>query len=401
MGVLFLDIDNDNDDDLYIVSGGSEFEEHSSFYQDRVYINDGKGNFSKGANVLPQINSSGQTIKASDIDNDGDLDLFVGGRVIPNKYPYAPESYILINENGKFYNRTETIAPAIKNIGLVTDAVFSDYDNDNDKDLIVVGEWMPITVFKNDNGIFKIAKNETLKNTEGLWFSIESTDIDNDGDMDYFVGNLGLNTKYKASVKKPFHVFCDDFDNSGTYDIVLTSNYKGTLVPSRGRECSSQQMPFIKDKFPTFSEFAEATLEDIYSKAALDKALHLKVHMLNSVFLENDGNGNFEIKSLPKMLQIAPIMDFEFINIDNNKAKEIIAIGNHYNAEVETVRYDASLGSVLSYKDKKFEVLNMNKSGFINIGNSKDIITINKKNDTILLITNNNDRVNLFSTKNK
>jgi len=401
LGVLFIDIDNDKDNDLYIVSGGTEFKENSSLYQDRVYINDGKGNFSKGKNILPKITSSGQTIKASDIDNDGDLDLFVGGRVIPNKYPYASESYILINENGKFYNRTKTIAPAIKNVGLVTDAVFSDYDNDNDEDLIIVGEWMPITIFENNNGIFKSVVNNSLKNTEGLWFSIESTDIDNDGDLDYFVGNLGLNTKYKASTKKPFHVFCDDFDNSGTYDIVLTSNYKGTLVPSRGRECSSQQMPFIKDKFPTFSEFAEATLEDIYGKEALSKALHLKAYMLNSVFLENDGNGSFEIKSLPKMLQIAPIMDFEFVNIDNDKNKEIIAIGNHYNAEVETVRYDASLGSILSYKDKKFKVLDINETGFINLGNSKDIIKINKKNETILLITNNDDRINLFNMLNK
>ena len=401
LGVLFLDIDNDNDNDLYVVSGGAEFEANSNLYQDRIYINDGKGNFSKDKNVLPKINSSGQTIKASDIDGDGDLDLFVGGRVIPNKYPYAPESYILINENGKFYNKTETVAPAIKNVGLVTDAIFSDYDNDNDEDLIIVGEWMPITIFENNNGTFKPIVNDSLKNTEGLWFSIESTDIDGDGDMDYFVGNLGLNTKYKASAKKPFNVFCDDFDNSGTYDIVLTSNYKGTLVPSRGRECSSQQMPFIKDKFPTFNEFAEASLEDIYGKDALDKALHLKVKMLNSVFLENNGNGNFTIKSLPKMLQIAPIMDFEFIDLNNDKRKEIIAIGNHYNAEVETVRYDASLGSILSYKDKDFKILSINETGFINVGNSKNIITINKKEDTILLITNNDDRVNLFNVLNK
>ncbi|WP_052143660.1 VCBS repeat-containing protein [Wocania ichthyoenteri] len=401
LGVLFLDFDNDNDNDLYVVSGGAEFEENSSLYQDRIYINDGKGNFSKGKNVLPKINSSGQVIKASDIDNDGDLDLFVGGRVLPNKYPYAPESYILINENGKFYNKTKTIAPAIKNIGLVTDAIFSDYDNDNDEDLIIVGEWMPITIFENNNGTFKPVANDSLKNTEGLWFSIESADVDADGDMDYFVGNLGLNTKYKASTKKPFHVFCDDFDNSGTYDIVLTSNYKGYLVPSRGRECSSQQMPFIKDKFPTFNEFAEATLEDIYGKEALDKALHLKAHMLNSVFLENDGGGNFSIKSLPKMLQIAPIMDFEFIDINNDNQKEIIAIGNHYNAEVETVRYDASLGSVLSYKDKKFKILDIDKTGFINVGDSKDIITINRKNGTMLLITNNDDKVNLFNIQNE
>ncbi|MCF7569534.1 VCBS repeat-containing protein [Sabulilitoribacter arenilitoris] len=401
LGVLFLDIDNDKDNDLYVVSGGAEFEENSNLYQDRIYINDGKGNFSKGKNILPKITSSGQTIKASDIDNDGDLDLFVGGRVIPDKYPYAPESYILINENGKFYNKTKTIAPAIKNVGLVTDAIFSDYDNDSDEDLIVVGEWMPITIFENNNGTLKPIENNSLKNTEGIWFSIESVDIDNDGDIDYFVGNLGLNTKYKASTKKPFHVFCDDFDNSGTYDIVLTSNYKGTLVPSRGLECSSQQMPFIKDKFPTFTEFSEASLEDIYGKVALEKALHLKVHMLNSVFLENDGGGNFSIKNLPKMLQIAPIMDFEFIDINNDNQKEIIAIGNHYNAEVETVRYDASLGSILSYKNKTFEIIDMEETGFVNIGNSKDIIAINKKEGSTILITNNDDRVNLFNLHNK
>ncbi|MFD1161026.1 MULTISPECIES: VCBS repeat-containing protein [Hwangdonia] len=399
LGVLFIDIDNDDDFDLYVVSGGAEFEENSSLYQDRVYINDGKGNFSKGENILPKINASGQVVRASDIDNDGDLDLFVGGRVIPNKYPYAPESYILINENGRFHNKTASIAPAIKNVGLVTDAIFTDFDNDNDNDLIVVGEWMPITIFENNNGKFTPVVNNSLKNTEGLWFSIKGTDIDDDGDMDYFVGNLGLNTKYKASTEKPFHVFCDDFDNSGTFDIVLTSNYKGTLVPSRGRECSSQQMPFIKDKFPTFYEFAEATLEDIYGKEALDKALHLKVHMLNSVFLENNGDGSFNIKSLPKMLQIAPIMDFEFVDINNDNRKEIIAVGNHYFAEVETVRYDASLGSVLSYKDKGFEVLDLKETGFVNEGNSKDIITINKKNDTILLITNNNDKVNVFNVQ--
>lgn len=401
LGVLFIDIDNDNDSDLYVVSGGAEFEENSGMYQDRIYINDGKGNFTKDKNILPKIHASGQTVKASDIDNDGDLDLFVGGRIIPDKYPYAPESYILINENGKFRNKTEAIAPEIKSIGLVTDAIFSDYDNDDDDDLIVVGEWMPITIFENNNGKLKLAANNSLDKTEGLWFSIESTDIDNDGDLDYFVGNLGLNTKYKASEKKPFHVFCDDFDNSGTYDIVLTSNYKGTLVPSRGRECSSQQMPFIKDKFPTFTEFSEATLEDVYGKEALDKALHLKVHMLNSIFLENNGNGNFSITSLPKMLQIAPIMDFEFIDINNDNNKEIIAIGNHYNVEVETVRYDASLGSVLLYKNKAFKTLSLDKTGFENIGNSKDIITINKKEGATLFVTNNDSRMNLFDLQNK
>ncbi|WP_242117421.1 VCBS repeat-containing protein [Aestuariivivens sediminicola] len=395
LGVLFFDADNDGDQDLYVVSGGSEFEQGSMYYQDRLYINDGNGDFTKSLDRLPKISSSGQCVKASDIDGDGDLDLFVGGRVIADKYPYPPLSYILINENNKFIDKTESVCPQIRNVGLVTDAIFTDYDNDGDDDLIVVGEWMPITIFQNNNGVLE-AVEDVLQDTEGLWFSIEAEDIDKDGDVDYFIGNLGLNTKFKASKEKPFHVFCDDFDNSGTYDIVLTSNYKGYLVPSRGRECSSQQMPFIKEKFPTYTEFAEAKLEDIYGEEALERALHLKATTLKSIFLENTGEG-FIIKELPREFQIAPIMDFEFLDIDKDGSNEIIAIGNHYNSEVETVRYDASYGNVMAFNKGDFKVYDLSATGFLNIGNSKDVITLKHSDGNMILVTNNNDHVNLFS----
>jgi len=398
LGVLFFDVDSDNDQDLYVVSGGSEFEAKSAFYQDRIYLNDGNGNFSKSNNALPEINSSGQTVKASDIDNDGDLDLFVGGRIIPDKYPYAPKSYILINENGKFQDKTDSVAPSISNVGMVTDAVFTDYDNDGDDDLMLVGEWMSIRLFENVNGTLQPKQNKALEHTEGLWFSIEANDIDNDGDTDYFVGNLGLNTKFKASKEKPFHVFCDDFDNSGTYDIVLTSNYKGTLVPSRGKECSTQQMPFIKDKFPSFQEFANASLADIYGEDELDKALHYEVVMLESIFIENLGNGEFEIRKLPRATQIAPIMDFEIVDVDG--LKDIVITGNHYNPEVETVRYDASYGFVLSYENGVFEVKDPSETGFVNKGNAKQISVINSKDEKHLLVTNNDGELNMFVIKN-
>ncbi|MET2984596.1 VCBS repeat-containing protein [Aureibaculum conchae] len=397
LGVLFFDADNDKDADLYIVSGSSEFKEGSELFQDRLYLNDGDGNYTKVTNALPNINSSGQSVAVSDIDKDGDLDLFVGGRTIPDKYPFAPESYILINENGRFINRTITIAPLISNIGMVTDAIFSDYDTDGDEDLIVVGEWMPITLFENVNGKLEHKENESLRNTEGLWFSIAGNDIDNDGDVDYFLGNLGKNTKYKASTEKPFHVFCDDFDNSGTYDIVLTSNYKGTLVPSRGRECSSQQMPFIKDKFPTFTSFAEASLEDIYGDDKLKNALHYQAKKLESVFLENLGNGKFAIHHLPNQVQLSPIMSFEFLDIDNDNYKEIIIVGNHYKTEAETVRYDASYGSVLSYKNGKFSVRDTKNTGFSNKGNAKSTIIIDSKDKKQLLVANNNERIRVFN----
>jgi len=398
LGVLFFDADNDNDQDLYIVSGGSEFGDNSDLYQDRIYLNDGKGNFRKSNNALPKISSSGQSVKASDIDNDGDLDLFVGGRMIPDKYPYAPKSYILINENGRFLDKTDDIAPLISNIGMVTDAVFTDYDNDGDDDLMLVGEWMPITLFENLNGKLQPKQNNTLQNTEGIWFSITADDIDNDGDMDYFVGNLGLNTKFKASEEKPFHVFCDDFDKSGTYDIVLTSNYNGTLVPSRGKECSSQQMPFIKDKFPSFQAFAEASLTDIYGEKNLESALHYEVKMLESIFLKNLGNGEFEIQKLPKATQISPIMDFEIL--DDQGSKSVVIVGNHYNSEVETVRYDASYGFVLSYEEDRFVVKNPGNTGFVNKGNAKHVAIINSKDEKHVLVTNNDSEVNMFVIKN-
>jgi len=397
LGVLFFDADNDNDQDLYIVSGGSAFGENNDLYQDRIYLNDGKGNFRKSNNALPKISSSGQCVKASDIDNDGDLDLFVGGRVIPDKYPFAPKSYILINENGKFQDKTDHIAPLISEVGMVTDAVFSDYDNDGDDDLMLVGEWMPIRLFENVNGMLQPKQNKDLEHTEGIWFSITADDIDNDGDMDYLVGNLGLNTKFKASKEHPFHVFCDDFDKSGTYDIVLTSNYNGTLVPARGKECSTQQMPFIKEKFPSFQAFAEASLTDIYGEKNLDNALHYEVKMLASIYLENLGNGEFEIRKLPNATQISPIMDFEII--EDQGAKNIVIVGNHYNSEVETVRYDASYGFVLSYEDEQFMVKDPGLTGFVSKGNAKHMTIINSKKEKHVLITNNDSQINMFVIK--
>ncbi|MDT0553574.1 VCBS repeat-containing protein [Urechidicola vernalis] len=396
LGVLFFDADGDNDQDIYVVSGSSEFEEYSNMFQDRLYINNGDGSFNKSVNMLPNINSSGQTVVSSDVDNDGDLDLFVGGRVIPDKYPFAPESQLLINENGKFINKTKSLAAEMRNIGMVTDAVFTDYDNDGDDDLMVVGEWMPISIFENNSGKFSLIENSFLTNTTGLWFSIAANDIDNDGDSDYIIGNLGLNAKYKVNAKKEFHIFCDDFDNNGTYDIVLSSNYNGKLVPSRGKECSTQQMPFVSDKFPSYQAFAQASLVDVYGEKNLDNALHYQADILESILLENIGDGKFKIKKLPIAAQFAPIMGIEFLDLDNDSDAEIILVGNHYNTEVETVRYDASFGTVLKYDHGEFSVVKHDKSGFFNKGNAKDIIVLQSENGHSILVSNNNESLSVF-----
>jgi ABC-type polar amino acid transport system ATPase subunit len=191
--------------------------------------------------------------------------------------------------------------------------------------------------------------------------------------------DLGLNAKFKVNSKKEFHIFCDDFDNSGTYDIILSSNYNGNLVPSRGRECSSQQMPFVKDKFPSYKAFAEASLVDVLGEENYEGAYHHQAEILESVFVENLGNGEFKIKKLPISVQISPIMDFEFIDIDNNNSKEVIIVGNHYYPEVETVRYDASYGSILSYEGKEFVSISPSVTGFVNKGDAKNISVINTK----------------------
>ena len=395
LGVLFFDYDADGDHDLYITSGSAAFDENDSKYQDRLYKNDGKGNFSN-SNSLPKNNTSNQKVIANDFDNDGDLDLFVAGRVIPDKYPYAPKSQLLINDKGTFTDQTKELAPQLLEAGLVTDAVFSDYDNDGDNDLIITAEWSPIKFYENKDGHFELATINSLKDTEGIWFSVEAIDIDQDGDDDYLFGNLGLNSKFKASIKKPLHLFCDDFDDNGTYDIVLSKDYHGDLVPMRGKQCSSEQMPFIADKFENFISFAEANLEDILGEENLDNALHYQVKDLSSICLINNGNGEFEKIQLPREAQFSPIMDFTIADIDQDESPEIIAIGNLYPTEVETIRYDASIGTVLKYNDGEFEVLHNSKTGIRIHGDSKDSKIIEVNNNKVLLVTNNDGPLTLF-----
>ena len=389
-GAVFFDSDGDGDVDLYVVSGGAHLLEGHANFQDRLYLNDGKGNFSKASGKLPAMTISGQAVVASDIDGDGDQDLFVGGRIIPDKYPSPPKSYLLINDNGSF---TEREIPVNQ---LVSSALFSDYDGDGDDDLITVGEWSPIKVFKNDKGIFSEVKVDGLVQTTGLWFGLAQQDIDNDGDMDYFAGNLGLNTKFKAGGKSEFHIYAHDFDDNDTYDIVLSGTYHGKLVPSRGRECSSEQMPFIKDKFKDYRSFANASLVDIYGEK-LNEALHYKADILYSVFIENKGNGNFEIKQLPWQSQLSPVSGFEFIDLNGDGQKEVIAVGNLYNVEVETVRYDASKGCVLSFENGTFTSLPFKETGFATSGDARAATAIQNGGKTYIVVTNCNGPVSVFS----
>lgn len=400
LGCLFIDIDGDNDKDLYIASGGSENKRGSSLLKDRVYINNGSGEFTKQNNVLPNIAESSQCIKASDFDADGDLDLFVGVRLIPGKYGFPASSYLLINENGKYKKAKNEIAPDLQNIGMVSDAVFSDVDNDKDDDLIIVGEWMQITVLKNDNGKFTNSTEELgLTDSRGMWWSITAADIDNDGDDDYIVGNLGKNNKFKASKEHPFKLYANDFDNNGTNDVVLSKFYKDDYVPLRGRECTSQQMPYVAEKFKDYHSFASSKLLEILPEDKVEDAVIYEISSFESIILIND-NGNLTKQTLPIEVQVSPIKSSIVLDVNDDGINDIITVGNHYGVEVETTRYDAGIGSVLlGDGDNNFNVVKPSISGFYIPYDSRHINYLEQSNKNLIIVTNNNAPLAIFTKK--
>ena len=282
LGILIFDLDKDGDNDFYIASGGNEFEVNSEGYLDRFYENLGNNNFKRNRETLPNIRISGLNISTSDFDHDGDLDIFVGGRLTPKKYPYPANSYLLKNistpGNPKFVNVTNEVFPDLNSLGLVTASIWSDFDEDGWDDLVVVGEWMPIKFFKNNKGTFiDVSKHLLNDDTRGWWFSINKGDFDNDGDEDFILGNLGKNYKYQASKSNPFKVYLNDFDKNKSLDIVLSHKSGDKEVPVRGRECSSQQMPAIESKFKDYNSFASASLNQIYTSKLLDESLSYEI----------------------------------------------------------------------------------------------------------------------------
>ena len=399
LGALFFDVDMDGDTDLYVASGGSEFKSGNHLLKDRIYINDGYGNFIKNTKALPNIFESSQAVKASDIDKDGDLDLFVGTRLIAGKYTFPASSYLLLNENGIFKEVQNTLAPDLKQIGMVTDAVFSDIDQDGDEDLLVVGEWMEITVLENTNGSFIInSKGFGLSGTtRGFWWSITVSDIDNDGDDDYILGNLGKNNKFKATKEHPFKVYTNDFDGNGTNDVVLAKFYKDDYVPMRGKECTTQQMPYVGEKFKDFHSFASSKLIDILPKETVENAVVYEISSFKSVILIND-NGVLNSRPLPIEAQISPIKCTVVEDFNNDGFKDFFVIGNHYGVEVETVRYDAGYGAIfLGDGANNFKFLPPNSSGIFSPSDSRFITPFRTaKKEKIYMVTNNNDSIALF-----
>ncbi len=404
MDALFVDINGDGYKDLYVVSGGNAYPKNDFHYTDRLYLNDGSGRFKKGA-ILNGDRVSGSVVKAGDYDNDGDVDLFIGGRHLPHQYPNPTASSLLVNDNGQLTNQTQTLANELKSIGMVTDAVWSDYDNDKDLDLILIGEWMAITVFNNENGQLTQTKIPSLEKTKGWWFSLEQGDFDNDGDMDFIAGNLGGNYKYKTSSEKPFDIYYNDFDANGNGDIVLGYYNNEKHYPLRGFSCSSQQIPGLKDKIKKYDVFASLELEDVYGEDLLKNALHYKTDTFASAYIENLGDGKFQVSPLPAFAQLSNINDMLVQDFNGDGFLDVLAVENLYVSEIETPRNDAGTGLLLLGNGKgSFAAKRGAEIGFYAANDAKRIAIITVGTKKGILVGNNNDALQYFelaSDKNK
>ncbi len=403
IGATFFDADKDGDMDLYVVSGGNESKANDPNYQDRLYLNTGKGNFEKTENALPTMRASGSRVRFADYDGDGDMDVFVGGRIVPQSYPNPAKSYILKNElteSGqlKFTDATEAVAPMLTQAGLVTDGAWLDFDGDEDLDLVIVGEWMPITFLQNRDGkLVDKTADYGLEQSTGWWYSILANDLNKDGKPDLIAGNLGLNYKYQASAEASFDVYANDYDKNGKLDIVLGFYEDGVQYPLRGRQCSSEQIPTIKYKYKDYNSFADATLEDVYTAQDLKKSYHLQAKNFASSLLLNQGAARFDLQNLPNEAQLSSVNGIIAEDFNADGYTDLLLAGNLFSSEVETPRNDASYGHVLlGNKDGSYQVLPYAQSGFSLGKDSKHIATLNTQNGRLIIVANNNDVLQFF-----
>ena len=401
---VFLDIDNDKDLDLYVVSGGNEFYENSEEQFDRIYRNDGKGNgssprFTRDRNALPPMFSNKSCVKPFDFDKDGDLDLFVGGRVVPFNYGKTPNSYLLINDGkGVYADKTKQLAPELQTAGMVTNAIWADIDKDGDEDLTVIGDWMAIQTYENDKGKLTLIDND-LSNKTGFWQGIVANDFDRDGDIDFVVGNLGLNTKFRKNPKENMlRMYVKDIDGNGSVEQILTYNRNDKWFPVATKDEMGKQMPSIINKrFTDYSLYAGKTIEDIFYPEQLEKSDIKEVNTFESVYLENQGGNKFKSKPLPTLAQTSKIMSLFLDDYDNDGIKDILIGGNFYGSNMYQARYDASYGLILKSDGKgNFKTIISTQSGLMLEGEVRDIKNVTVNELPYYLIARNNNTLQVF-----
>jgi hypothetical protein len=410
-GVLLFDADRDNDLDLYIVSGSNESPVGLFMYQDRFYENDGKGNFTENMKALPSFLKSGSCVKAVDYDHDGDLDLFVGGRLEVNAYPKPVSSYVLRNDSKNevhFTDVTAKFAPDLQNLGLVCDALWTDYDNDGWQDLMLAGEWMPITILKNKQGkSLELVKNQELDSQIGFWNSLTSGDFDNDGDMDYVAGNTGINTMNKVSDEFPMTIYGKDFNSDGLFDAIPTvffpdKDQKRHEVTFHTRDDLIKQMTILREKFDNYNKFATTDINGIISQDNLNNALILKANNTKTSYIENLGEGKFKITSLPIQVQTAPIFGMISEDFDADGNLDILMVGNDFGNEVSVGRLDAFNGLLLIGNGKgNFRVKSLSQTAFFVGGDAKGLVRItNPQGNPLMMSTQNRGALKTFALTN-
>ena len=401
MGALFFDADGDGDLDLYVVSGGYQYKPQDPRYRDRLYLNDGQGYLKKSVeNVLPDLRDSGGTVIAGDIDRDGDLDLFVGGRVVPGKFPVTPRSYLLQNDGGRFVD----VAPSVlAQTGLVTSALFSDVDNDGWLDLLVTHEWGPVRVYRNTEGVF--SDKSSAAGTELLlgWFhGIAASDLDADGDIDYVVTNVGLNTKYHASSEKPIMIHYGDFGGDGVMRLVEADYENERLFPMRGKSCSTNAMPFLGKRFNTYHDFAIASLTDIYTPQCLNDSHRLEANTLESGVFLNDGYGLFSFQPLPRLAQASTSYGCVVTEVNGDGIPDLYLAQNFFGPQPETGRYDGGISLLLTGNgDGTFTPVPASESGLVVHQDAMGLATsdINRDGKVDFVLSVNNGQMHVFENQ--
>ncbi len=412
-GTLLFDADNDGDLDLYIARGCAQYPSGHEFYRDVLMINDGKGNFTDSQNSLPDMRTNSSAVKAADFDRDGDLDLFVGSRVLPFAYPKPDRSYILRNESSKdhpkFVDITKDMSPELEFPGLISDALWTDFNGDSWPDLILAGEWMPLRFFKNESGkLVEVTEATGIANYLGWWNSLAAADLDNDGDIDYIAGNVGENINFKGSREEPVRIYAKDLDGNGSIDPLISFYLRDSIGTKKEYlyhpwQDVTKQYVGIRKRFNSYGEFGESTLPEMFPDGLLDDATILSLNYMKTAWIENLGGENFKMHALPIAAQIAPIYGILPQDLDGNGSMDLLLVGNDFGMEVQQGPADALVGLALNNKgDGSFEPISLDKSQFFVPGDGKSLSLLNLNNEKNLVVASqNNDSLKVFERYQK
>ncbi len=399
IGCRFFDADGDGDQDLYVCSGGNEFSTSSEALMDRLYINNGKGELTRSPQAMPTTRfESNSCVAAADFDQDGDIDLFVGTRLEPFQYGYPMNGYLLVNDKGTFTNESAQRASGLEKLGMITDATWADVDGDKDLDLIVVGEWMRVTVFKNEAGkLINNTESAGLAGTEGWWNCVAAGDLDGDGDIDFVAGNHGLNSRFRASHDKPVSMYVSDFDNNGSVEQIICTYNGDKSYPMVLRHDLIQQIPSLKKKYLKFESYKDQTITDVFTPEQLKGAIDLNAYELASAAFINDGKGHFTKTVLPIEAQFSPMYAVCIDDFDRDGKADVLMGGNLYRVKPEAGRYDASYGVYLEGDGKGgLRFIRPKESGFFIDGEVRDIRPIRIGRSRHILVARNNAAPLLF-----